>query len=562
MEGAELVHHRLNDELEFFAEHAPLVIKDDQGHLVKFKFNIAQRYAHSMLEAQRQRTGGWVRACVLKGRQQGMSTYINARFFHRMMRSRGLTSFILSHEGKTTNKLFDMVHRFYENMDAALRPSLGKDNPREMTFPGLTADYSAGTAGNEDVGRGGTAQLFHGSEAAYWANAYAIQDGALESIRLAAGTEIILESTANGPVGLFYEKCQAALAGLGDYVLVFCAWFWEDDYEREDDGSALTAEEQAFIERYFTKPFPFQRTTISLAKARRKLMWRRGKVFDFSPLNPAVGKARFRSVYPSNPIEAFLATAVGEIRADAIDAARAADGTLEMDPIMPRIAGLDPASEKKKADRTVLAIRQGRVFEKAYRLNGLNSMEQVGRIIKIMEGERIDKLFVDNGYGKQMVDRFHELGYKHKVMGVWFNESADEPSLYANKRSEMMISAAEWVNGGGVSMPNDEKALEIDPRVSLCSGDEIHADFAALPMHRSSSVNVKSILPKEEMIKVLGRSPDILDAFGLTFAYPVKLDAVEGNRWRRADNGATISSQNGRKGGGPLRSLTRKREMR
>ena len=51
------IHHRLNDDLEFFAENAPLVIKDDQGHLVPFKLNIAQRYAHAKLEEQRKKKG-------------------------------------------------------------------------------------------------------------------------------------------------------------------------------------------------------------------------------------------------------------------------------------------------------------------------------------------------------------------------------------------------------------------------------------------------------------------------------------------------------------------------
>ena len=234
------IHNRLNDDLEFFAANAPLVIKDDQGQLVPFKLNIAQRYTHARLEEQRKKHG-WVRALVLKGRQQGMSTYINARFYHRATRSTGQSVFILSHEGKTTDKLFDMVRRFQENVHPALKPQEGKSNTRQMTFPGLSADYAAGTAGNEQVGRGGTAQLFHGSEAAYWEHAYEIQDGALKSIRLAPGTEIILESTANGPSGLFHEKCMAALRSEGDYILVFVPWFWEDDYERDDDGSPLTS---------------------------------------------------------------------------------------------------------------------------------------------------------------------------------------------------------------------------------------------------------------------------------------------------------------------------------
>lgn len=551
------VHHRLNDDLEFFAQHAPLVIKDDQGQLIPWKLNIAQRYAEMKVQEQL-RKFGFVRALVMKGRQQGVSTWVHGRYYHRTTRKRGISTLIISHEGKTTDKLFDMVRRFQDNIHPALKPQEGKSNTRQMTFPGLSSEYSAITAGSEQAGRGFTSQLIHGSEVAYWEHAYDIQDGALESIRLAPGTEIILESTANGPVGLFYEKCQGALKGLGDYILIFIPWFWESDYERDVPADfELTVKETAYIERYFLKPFPFCTAPPTAHSILRKLMWRRHKIFDFSPTNPAVGEAKFHSVYPSNPIEAFLSTAIGEIRSDAIDVARSLFNTLELDSFMPRIGGLDPASEKKRADRSILVIRQGRVFEKAYRLKGLNSMEQVGRVVRMINEEKLDMLFVDNGYGKQMVDRLNELGYGRKVMGVWFNEAASDPNLYSNKRSEMLLQGADWTNEGGVSIPSLEATVDIDANVSLCSGDEVHADFAALPMHKTSSNGVKSVLPKEEMIKVLGRSPDIFDAFALTFARPVHCVAQQ-NVWRRADDRGILS----RNGHSPLRSLARKRQMK
>ena len=362
---------RLTADLPFFAERAPLVIKDDQGHFIPFRLNTAQRYAHARMEEQRA-SRGWVRALVIKGRQQGMSTYINARFFHRIVRSRGLSVFILSHESKTTDKLFTMVRRYYENMHPVLRPALGKDNPHEMTFPGLGADYSAATARNEDAGRGGTAQLFHGSEAAFWPNAYAIQESALESIRLAEGTEIILESTGNGPTGLFAEKCRAAMRGIGDYILIFIPWYWELDYERDDDGSPLTEEEELITRQIMAKPFPFVSAPITLAQARRKIMWRRGKVIEFSPMSHEVGAAKFRAVYPSDPNEAFMATAIGEISASSIKKAQLQDNLITLDPFAARIGGCDPAGKGKKADRTVFAIRQGKVLAKVLRFHGLS----------------------------------------------------------------------------------------------------------------------------------------------------------------------------------------------
>lgn len=552
------IHDRLNDDLEFFAANAPLVIKDDQGSLIPFRLNTAQRYAHAKLEEQR-RKRGWVRALILKGRQQGMSTYINARFYHRATRSTGQSVFILSHEGKTTDKLFDMVRRFQDNIHPALKPQEGKSNTRQMTFPGLSADYSAGTAGNEQVGRGGTAQLFHGSEAAFWEHADAIQRGALKSIRLAAGTEVILESTADGPHGVFYDLCMAAMAGEGDYIFIFIPWFWEEDYER-DDGGPLTEDEEKFIATYFEKPFPFATAPISRDKARRKMLWRRAEIFNAGPRNPEVGAATFRRDYPSNPVEAFLSTGVGEIRPGAIVTARAMDQKLPLDELMPRVGGLDPAGAGKKADRSTLVIRQGQVIERVYKFAGLNGMELLGRVLKIMEQERLDMLFVDNGYGEMLVQRAHELGFTRRVLGVWFGQGADSPEKFTNKRSEILSLAADQVNAGGMSIP-DGPERQLDAHAWLCGGDEIHADLASLPMHRETSDGKAQFPGKEEIIKAFGRSPDIMDAFALTHAFPVhRVDPMRENVWRRADSSATIA--NGRKGGGPLRSLARKRELR
>ena len=52
-------------------------VKDKSGDLVAFAWNRAQRHIHAALEKQRKEKG-FVRALLLKGRQQGGSTYIGA----------------------------------------------------------------------------------------------------------------------------------------------------------------------------------------------------------------------------------------------------------------------------------------------------------------------------------------------------------------------------------------------------------------------------------------------------------------------------------------------------
>lgn len=523
------IHNRLNTDFYFYAKNAPLMIKDKEGNVISFVLNRAQQYIHNKLEEQK-RTLGRVRACILKGRQQGCSTYVSARFFHRTTRNKGISTFILSHEGKTTDKLFRMVDRYQENINDALKPEEGAANRYQKTYPRLDSDYAVGTAGNENVGRGGTAQQFHGSEAAYWEKADAIQDGALESIGDVNGTEIILESTANGPNGLFYRKCISALKGEGDYQLIFVPWFWQEEYERPDNGSELTEEERGYLELVLDE-YPFD-------KAKRKVLWRRNKLIDLCTSdNPASGAHKFKQIYPSNPIEAFQATGLGLIRSDAIIAAR--KSTLK-DVVAPVVMGVDPAGDTG-GDRTVIVIRKGREILKYLKYDFMKPMRLAGICAGLIDQYHVDQCFVDVGHGHGTIDRLHELGYKRTVQGVAFNERSLQPDVYLNKRSEIIIAVASWVNGGDVNIPDD---------------DEIHADLACMPLDIETSNGLKYIIAKREIKKLLGRSPDVYDALALTFAFPVR-NMDGGNR-------NTFVKATGSKGGehGPLTSLNKFRSKR
>ena len=532
------VDHRLNTDFAYFCDEAPMLIAvKEGGDLIPFKMNRAQRYIHSCVEKQLKEKG-WVRALLLKGRQQGGSTYVNARFYWKTSRNKGRNVFILSHEGKTTDKLFDMVKRFHDNVDPRIRPETGKENTRQLVFTGLGSNYAAGTAGNKDVGRGGTAQMFHGSEAAYWEWAYDIQNGAIKSIGLVPNTEIILESTANGPVGLFFDKCQVAMKGEGDYILIFVPWFWQDEYARDvPPDFTLTEEERVYVATYFTdKIFPGDFAPISKNEVLRKMAWRRAEIVDLSKgtNNPKSGAAQFRNIYPSNPVEAFLSSGAGLVLPEALTAARASKIT---DIVSPLIAGVDPAGEGANSDRTVIALRRGRVLEDVLVFPKMGQMELAGVIINdIIVKRGADKVFVDRGYGDGPIDRVRELGYGRHIQGVAFNERSLYPDIYSNKRSEILIECAKWLNAGGVRIPDR---------------DDIHADFSCMPLDKGTSNNLRYLPPKEEIKKVLGRSPDIFDAVGLTFSYPV----------RRMDETTTVRKAETIRGraqkGGPLKTLAR-----
>ena len=218
-----VIRQRLKSDLEHYAARC-LKIRTKAGTIEPLIFNRMQRHLHERLEGQRHRTGK-VRVLILKGRQQGCSTYVGARFYHRASHSRGQRVYILTHEQDATDTLFDMVDRFHQHIPPLVKPHTGAANAKELDFDKLDSGYAVGTAGTKAVGRSRTLQLFHGSEVAFWPNAASHFAGVVQAVPDMPGTEIILESTGNGIGGEFHERWQQAEAGIGDYGAIFVPWF-------------------------------------------------------------------------------------------------------------------------------------------------------------------------------------------------------------------------------------------------------------------------------------------------------------------------------------------------
>lgn len=496
----QVIHERLNNDLRYFFREAPIMVLDKRGQLVNFRLNRAQEHIHECLEKQKRETG-MIRALILKGRQEGCSLYLTARNYHRVSRTPGVSALLISHEGKATDHLFSMIKRYQKYVHPALKPEEAAANRNQLKLASLESQFCVGTAGNEDIGRSSTNQVFHWSEGAYTDNAEAIQDGAMQTVPDIAGTEIIIESTANGPNGLFYNMCQDALHHRGKYQLIFVPWWWMEEYaETQDGGSELTEEETEYATQNLGE--------YSQKDQRLKVLWRRNKILEFSGGGGfEKGVRKFRQVYPANPIEAFQASGDRLIQGGAITAARKSVITDEGAPI---IMGVDSAGGGVDSDRTILTFRQGRHFTDFIAIPRQPNMDMAvaGVCIREINRRGVAMCFVDVGYGHGTVDRMHELGYRRVVQGVGFGEGAMRPDVYMNKRSEMIIAVADWVNAGSVRIPDS---------------DEVHSDLAVMPLDNTTSNGLRYIVPKKDIKKLHnGKSTDIYDALALTFAYPVR----------------------------------------
>ena len=222
---------RLKDDFEFYARNCLFIRTKDAG-TEKFVLNKAQRYIHEKIEAQRKATGK-VRAIILKGRQQGTSTYVEGRFMWRVTHSKGVRAFILTHEDDATQNLFDMAKRYYDRLPEVARPQTSASNAKELIFPILDSGYKVGTAGNKTVGRSQTNQQFHGSEVAFWANAAEHAKGILQTVPDAEGSEVIYESTANGVGNFYHSQWKMAESGQSEFIGIFVPWYWQDEYTKK-----------------------------------------------------------------------------------------------------------------------------------------------------------------------------------------------------------------------------------------------------------------------------------------------------------------------------------------
>lgn len=480
------VHERLNKDLEFFSR-ACLKIKPKAGPLEPFIFNKAQKYLHHRIE-KHLKERGYVRVAILKGRQQGCSTYTAARFYHKATRSKNNSVYILSHEAATTHKLFNIVKRYHEEMPGPVKPGTIKDSDRSIVFS-TNSDYTVGTAGNKNTGRGGTSQLFHGSEVGFYDNEDELQTGLLQSIADVPGTEIILESTANGMGNLFHKICMGALKGENDYELIFIPWFWQSEYYKEPPSDfEFTPAELKIVENYQLNP--------------GQIYWRRMKIAG--TFNGDEWK--FKQEYPNNIQEAFQTSGDSMIDPQDIMSARKREPVRQSNAA--KIGGCDPARDR---DRFVIGYRQGRNFPH-YQVHNpktqgkLKGPQQAKMIADYINNHGLDKMFVDVTRGWEVVDFLHEMGYNKIVQGVNFSQGAMQPDRFLNKRAEMIINMGEWISSEEVSIPDD---------------DAVHTDLAAIPKPKETSVGKLFIIPKEKITELLGMSTDISDMLALTFAFPV-----------------------------------------
>jgi len=420
------------------------------------------------------------------------TTYIQSRYMHRTHFKSHQSAYVLSHHAESTLKIFGMTAKFYNNLPPSIKLPLSRFTEKALTVDNGSS-YTVGTAGSAQIGRGMTVQLFHGSEVGFYENADELSTGLLQTVADVAGTEMIFESTANGPGNFFYNMCMGAVSGKNGFEIIFTPWYWQDEYKAPLPLSE--AEIDADERNYYAAHKEEGLTLYHLAWRRQKIATLGGKVW------------KFQQEYPFTIDEAFVKAENRFFDLGMVYAARKRKPDISY--VAPLILGVD---QGRTGDDTKIRRRIGTALMPVETIPSDDGTERdmrlAGRLATIIEREKPDKIFIDTTNEHGALDRLHELGYKKIVKGIHFGEKALDPKRHRNKRTEMYFNLREWFLDPLCSIPPDEQRFL--------------SEIGAIPEEKETSNSVKYLVSKEEIKKELTWSPDELDATALTFAYPVR----------------------------------------
>lgn len=276
---------RLRDDFEHWAAKAYTII-DKDGTYRKLVLNRAQRCVLDAIIRQ-EASGRPIRIIILKGRQQGMSTMIEAWQLFKVSQRKAKRAFVLAHVAESSSALFEQAKRGYENLPDQIKPERKRNNKKELIFGRLDSALTVSTASGRGVGRGSTFQYVHASEVAFWeGDADAAWNGLTACVPPVPDSAIFVESTANGIGGLFHRLWTDAERHANEFEAVFVPWFWQPEYRKPVPGGFVRTPEEDYLGGLF-------------GWDDEQVQWRRDRI-------GTSGLDLFNQEYPNTPQDAFL----------------------------------------------------------------------------------------------------------------------------------------------------------------------------------------------------------------------------------------------------------------
>lgn len=201
----------------YYAEKC-LKIQNKEGMLVPLIATKGQKKLQAVIDRQRSE-GRPVRIKMPKTRRFGGSTWTQSVFYGDVQYGEHMQCLTVCHDLDASVNMRAMFERFntYYTL-SKLNPK--KETPKRWRFQQKDIDYLIDTAVELDTGRSFTPHRLHGSEVAFYKDTETLMTGLLRSVPYTSNSLVILESTANGAGGWWYDFVTSE----NDYELVFVGW--------------------------------------------------------------------------------------------------------------------------------------------------------------------------------------------------------------------------------------------------------------------------------------------------------------------------------------------------
>lgn len=296
-----------------------LYIKDKFANIIPFVPNEPQRalidYVLPCISEKRP-----VKVIILKARQMGFSTAVEALCYWWTSTNFNINSVIIGNDEKSSLNLYRMFRRYFDNTNILFKPSVRYNTKSDLTFEkfdesgkqiGLGSAIKIETAKNKSAGRSDTVNFLHASELGAWENGEDLVASLMQTVPDAEVMEkpsmVFLESTAEGRGNYFHKEYVAAVNKKNNYQPLFAPWWILDTYERDatfEDLGQLNDYESFLVELmkkgHETLGHKF---TVNEESIPRKIAYYRRKSKDF-----AATPERLPQEYPSTWEEAFIAS--------------------------------------------------------------------------------------------------------------------------------------------------------------------------------------------------------------------------------------------------------------
>lgn len=271
-----------------------LVVIDKRGRRVAFALNSTQKKI--LAEIRRLRALGIPpRLIVLKARQVGVSTLIEALLFWACLTNPNRSALVIAHTQKSSKVLFRMSRNYHRFLPDQMQQDKRIDNVSEIEF-------DSGSRIQVEVQgdpRGYACQDVHLSEAAFFEQLAKTLVAIMQSLPRIVDSLGVLESTANGVGNKFHAVWQRASGLATDdevpddekgWTPIFIPWFEHEEYQIPLAGKRFvrTSDEVQFCADHPTVTDP-------------QLKWRRWCISQ----NLDGDEELFAQEYPATADEAF-----------------------------------------------------------------------------------------------------------------------------------------------------------------------------------------------------------------------------------------------------------------